>query len=512
MINMLIVDDEIIIQKGLAKVPWDTVGVHLIKTVSSGAEALKLIKTENIQILFTDIQMPDINGLELLKAAKLLNPEIEGVILTGHSSFTYAKEAVSLQAYDYILKPCNPREVLDIIGKLACRIENRIQKQTLFSHTIYRLQENELMNNLLHFIVDTPVSPNIGEHSFHFPDYLKSSCWFQTGLCSLNEAVPNNIIVSFKASGYDMIALEYNSKKIFLFYSEKNTPVPTEEIKKFFYALKSSFPFENLRLSLGGQVSSLIELPLSFRQAEQVFSLFFSHPQENFLTYGSLQDKLSTKAPESITRELIFHIESCNYTAAAEGLKKLEDYYETAYVLPGYIHAVFIELSIFACNLASQKKEENFSGLTAEQLLMITDSKSLDELISITKSLIFRCIDILNSSCDLPPSNLAQQCRDYIKENYDKEINLAKAAQTLHVNADYLGRLLKKEFGLSFGQILANIRLEKACSLLADINLPISEISLTVGFKDFRHFGQMFKARYKMTPSQYRKTLINRNT
>ena len=66
MVNMLIVDDEIIIQKGLSKIPWHTVQVNLIGTAGSGAEALKIIRSQNIHILFTDIQMPDINGLELI--------------------------------------------------------------------------------------------------------------------------------------------------------------------------------------------------------------------------------------------------------------------------------------------------------------------------------------------------------------------------------------------------------------------------------------------------------------
>ena len=115
MINMLIVDDELLMRRGLSFIPWEKAGVCLIGTASSGMEALEFIKEKKVQILFTDIQMPDINGLELIRAANLLDPSIQSVLLTGHNNFNYAKEAISLHVYDYILKPCDPDEVLSLI-------------------------------------------------------------------------------------------------------------------------------------------------------------------------------------------------------------------------------------------------------------------------------------------------------------------------------------------------------------------------------------------------------------
>ncbi len=149
MINMLIVDDEIVMRRGLSFIPWEKAGVCLAGTASSGMEALEIIKQKDIQILFTDIQMPDINGLELIRAANLLNPSIQSVLLTGHNNFNYAKEAISLHVYDYILKPCDPDEVLEIIGKLAKKIEEETQYKQINQDTISEIQKQTLQNTLL---------------------------------------------------------------------------------------------------------------------------------------------------------------------------------------------------------------------------------------------------------------------------------------------------------------------------------------------------------------------------
>lgn len=512
MVNMLIVDDEIIIQKGLSKIPWHTVQVNLIGTAGSGAEALKIIRSQNIHILFTDIQMPDINGLELIKAAKILNPEIQGVILTGHSNFSYAKEAVSLQVFDYILKPCNPGEVLTIIGRLASKIEAHIKNQALFADTIQKLQENQCQNYLPQLVLSPHPSSILESNPSLLPDNLRNSCWFQVCVTDSQEKLLSCSAATVSEDKKGCYTFSYNSKKIILFYSNRESSLGAEDLKRL-WLNHSCRPEDGIiRIGVGEGVSSLEKLNCSYEQAEIAFSLFFSHRDTDLLFYSDIKSLLCTEIPDSIIKDCLFAIEHCNYNAVSNSLDQLRKFYQTRYILPTHIHIVFIDLCIFACNLAAQKREKSFTGLTAEQLLMITNAKDLAELIFRTEFLFFRCIDILNNSCNMPASKIIQDCQNYIKKYYAQDINLTKAAETLHINPDYLGRLLKKECSLSFGQLLSGVRLEQACRLLSDINIPISEIALSVGFKDFRHFGQVFKSRYQMTPTQYRKMLVNRNS
>ena len=122
------------------------------------------------------------------------------------------------------------------------------------------------------------------------------------------------------------------------------------------------------------------------------------------------------------------------------------------------------------------------------------------------ETFLTHCIDLLTVSPHPSYHHIVQDCLHYIELHYTEEINIIKAAKEIHVNADYLSRVLKKECGCPFLQLLTKYRLEKACSLLSDANLSIGEVSSLTGFKDFRYFGQIFKNEYKMTPTEYRKT------
>ena len=94
----------------------------------------------------------------------------------------------------------------------------------------------------------------------------------------------------------------------------------------------------------------------------------------------------------------------------------------------------------------------------------------------------------------------------FIENNYDKPLTLKDLSNTFSINYSYLSQLFKKMIGQSFAEYLTDIRLKHACQLLSDTNIPISNISVSVGFNDYHYFCNTFKRYYFMTPSQYRNT------
>lgn len=104
--QVLIVDDEEIVCRGLARfVKWDNYGFEVAGTASGGEEALSLLKKKHIDVVFMDIRMPGMTGLELLKILRKEYPDIRSVILSGYSDFSYAQEAIRSGAIDYLTKP-----------------------------------------------------------------------------------------------------------------------------------------------------------------------------------------------------------------------------------------------------------------------------------------------------------------------------------------------------------------------------------------------------------------------
>ena len=108
MFHLIIVDDKKSIRKGLMEfIDWNELGFSVIGDFSSAAEAIRFVESECVDVIMTDIVMPDVNGLELIREVKLINPEIKVIILSAYEKFEYAQEAVRLGAVHYLTKPVN---------------------------------------------------------------------------------------------------------------------------------------------------------------------------------------------------------------------------------------------------------------------------------------------------------------------------------------------------------------------------------------------------------------------
>ena len=118
MYKILIVDDEKMIRMGMKNaIDWMKIGIDEVFTAASGNEALEILKKEEPQIMVTDIQMTEMTGLELIKAAREVVPELRVIVLTGFDNFEYARQSLRLQVQDFFLKPIDEDDLSDAIEK-----------------------------------------------------------------------------------------------------------------------------------------------------------------------------------------------------------------------------------------------------------------------------------------------------------------------------------------------------------------------------------------------------------
>jgi len=117
-IKMLIVDDEIVVRQSCIDIFSEKSDRYEISTVSSGDEALRVLKSEKYDVILTDLKMPGMPGLELVKCVKKGYPDCAVVVITGYSTVNTAVEAMKLGADDFIPKPFTPEEVFTAVEKL----------------------------------------------------------------------------------------------------------------------------------------------------------------------------------------------------------------------------------------------------------------------------------------------------------------------------------------------------------------------------------------------------------
>ena len=116
MYTVLLVDDEVPILDSLSFcIDWNQFGVSTLLTASDGIHALQLMSNQEVHIVITDIKMPNMDGLSLLKEIRNTYPDTRCVLLTAYSEFEYAKAAIKLGVENYILKPINCKELEDTI-------------------------------------------------------------------------------------------------------------------------------------------------------------------------------------------------------------------------------------------------------------------------------------------------------------------------------------------------------------------------------------------------------------
>lgn len=141
MYRLLIVDDERIIRQGLSMLPWEENNIKLVEVLKNGIEAEEWIDSHEVDILLTDIRMPGITGIDLAKIALQNYPNAKVILLTGYGEFEYAKEAISLGVFDYILKPSTPEQIMCCVNRACEKFEQETTQKLKMEQLESRIQD-----------------------------------------------------------------------------------------------------------------------------------------------------------------------------------------------------------------------------------------------------------------------------------------------------------------------------------------------------------------------------------
>lgn len=239
MYKVMIVDDEPLVRQGIKNsVNWDNHGVEQILEAGDGKRALELYHEAYVDIIITDIRMPRMNGLELIKNLKLEKREPILIVLSGYSDFTYLQEAIRMEVTDYLLKPLDPEELNQIIGTAVSRIRMNRQGKALVRDGINLLRENTFMrmmegniqkNELKEKLKHLQIEINKGNYRISIfklhpdPEIPKADLSIITYACA---NVCNELM---KEKGYGL-SFSYEESKVILLY---DTGKKLSEIEEF---------------------------------------------------------------------------------------------------------------------------------------------------------------------------------------------------------------------------------------------------------------------------------------
>lgn len=154
--RVLIADDETIIREGIiGAVDWQGLGMKVSAEAEDGEEALERALEHSVHIMLVDLNMPIMNGISVIKHVKEQLPQCKIIIITGHDEFTYAQQALRLSVCDYILKPANPQQLMEILKKVGEELEADIQQEEYLDMASNQISQNldllreQLLSNIM---------------------------------------------------------------------------------------------------------------------------------------------------------------------------------------------------------------------------------------------------------------------------------------------------------------------------------------------------------------------------
>ncbi|MCD9022098.1 response regulator [Cohnella silvisoli] len=529
MIKVLIVDDEYLVRERLKQVvDWNELGYEIAGEAANGEDALMMLEHIPVQLAIVDINMPIIDGLEFAQAVQDRYPDVKIIILTGYSSFDYAKSALKAGVSDYLLKPINMDELLQVLKRLHERIEADRQQKHLNVHLQQSLVESDsiLKRKFIQSYLEGTAAGTAKDKFLIYCPQMRDGPLFVIAISidrtigAGSESKPlwkrfavsnifNEIFVEGGVKPFEMTYDEEN-RIVMIINVHANDGVNAElgfMLKTCQNAIRAVNGFLKFTVTagVGSVVESIADAAASYREAVAACKHKTIYGGDRIIRYDTLPDMKVSDDLSYIREDMIIKLRLGNATALEAELHKrlhtIVEHKQSIDKLYLTLYELIVTLNIFAA--------ENKVDLSPS-ISQINPARLVDELETIEE--IERWIqdtyrNVLLQASNLKqstPAKLVEKAKQYIDLNYaNAELDLTEIAGSIFVNPSYLSRIFKHESGYSVVEYLTKCRMEKAKTLMEQGCKNLYFIAETVGYKDTHYFSKRFKKHYSISPSQF---------
>lgn len=517
--TLLIVDDEYYLVRGLKnRVCWAECGIDTVLEAYSAEQALQVYQENQVDILLADVEMPRENGLSLIRKVIEKGYDSINILLTGHADFNYAKEAIQLKVFDYLVKPIETGQLVLVITRAAEELERRRQseraaKQLRREHFWQLLYSGELPPDadLVQEHLEIAELDDISVEDHFFYSYLmvkrsklgvsdptspdaapamqadirglltEDSCAAaadRRGYMISTRVVPNvtrEMLHERCEKLVDMLG-NMHPDHSFVLYTFSEAPLLAAP-----YACELLSQYAMRILTTGNQVVSITNPALRDRMAEERNTLLI--PTQTWREW----------LLEGRTDDILFQIRGL--------LERRNTVYSAR-----YLSVIFYGLLDLIISVFSEQKRS-----AGEMLSEASHSSDFAKAASSPESLFHWAENLLKEADvslrkEKEAGSLMEQVRDYIREHFsDPEMDRAHIASSVHISPDYLSYLFHKETGGVLSSYIAEQRISAAKELLLSTDLTLEEIGERCGFTNSTYFHRQFKKITGSTPSVYRK-------
>lgn len=524
-LKVMIVDDEELARKMLAaSIDWSAFHMELAAEAVSGLDALSLMEEQVPDILFTDIKMPYMDGMELCRLVTKRYPHIKIVILTAFKDFEYAHECIRLGVSHFLLKPIDRTALKQTVLELYEQIESEKKQWLEFDHIKQMLEKNYAFireSFLVEFCENSALPEAAGKQmSFYYPDgvpeYIQVTLLasHSTHIADLSEEEHilqdmknREFIKNYLRNMPDIEVLADSKHHLMLFsYSAYIQMEPLcEQIQR---SIRQTLGYDIL-FGIGNSYCDFYRMADSYSEALEALK-FSLCTQRSIIIY---QNDLHVQAsawhpPQTLIEDIKFYIKAGMTDTVQKQLSEL--YQNDAGNVLSLEHARILSMTLLAsaANVANDigLSVSDLSSANGDSYIHILLEPTCQGLKEQTTSFLVRLTREIEA-CRVNKSNtVLWEIIQYIqKEVANPKLSLGYVADAFHMNDSYLSRIFKKELGFNFSKYLNRLRMERAIELLNTTDLKAYQIAEAVGIPDAYYFSNCFKKYTGQSVRDYRK-------
>ncbi len=536
MINILLVDDEPFMLDMLRDLlDWESAGAVIKATAHNGLQALGVLKTEQIDVVFTDIKMPVMDGFEFIANAMIEHVNLQFVVLSAYNDFHMVEKAFKLGTVDYALKSeITIEQVSDILSRCRERIEKRLDEleqkrnqQLTVSALIQKLGNLEqfiqstrqamqgiLLNNAIDQGTDWKTLINQCEKiGFTIPtdpillmllridDYerLLHSVWekqahlWDFAVCNVLEEIllEYEQTLFFKRSYGEYIIVMNKAPHI----------NAVSSIRNIFHTIKQNMNVYMCMNIIGGMnsIKSKGKRTLSemYKQASLALERFFYLGKEELLAYDLVCSSFNDTS-EYTDKQRLFR--SCLQSRKIEGLQdNITQFLITANEPLALVRDCFSKYHIY---LEEYLETTGINPLIFDKLsyytVYLNKYGTYNEYNQWLKEIVSLCIQN-----EFNNMTLVKRAKKYILTNYETDLTLSSLSEAMGVNASYMSTVFSKEEGMVFTEFLNRTRIAASIELMSSYNYKLYELAFKCGYNNVEHFSRVFKKVMGKSPRSY---------
>ncbi|MGG4045930.1 response regulator [Paenibacillus favisporus] len=517
----ILVDDEPIILRSLkAAIPWEELGIEVAGEAKNGEGALDLVREHAPDIIISDIRMPGMDGITLMKEVLTENPGRIFIVISGYGEFEYAREALRQGAFDYLLKPIDHDELTEMLKRAAARLDaRRADDRLLHSVQVLSVMARERMYAEWIEGNDRPRGPLAWLESHELDeDYFMavvqldhyhqlSERWSMAEKRLWLFAV-RNILEEWSQQYGCLAVFPFHSGEWIVLFPDALQP---RKITLGHDLIDRIRTYSKLKCSVGlsRTTQGIHQLSRAYDGAARALYQRFYSEQEGVFADTEHEDMAGhpdLKYPKHLESQLLDAIRTLDTGRLNACWDELKGYLEEqAYPKEG-TERLLIELTIVLCRQLEQGNppmDWRLDGLIHE----LHDQGSLHDAIALLKeAFAVQMTDHLKSQHREDGPTVVEKAKQYISNHYHQDLSIEEVAEVADLSISHFCTLFKQVSGYTFLEYLTECRMDKAKYMLSHTSVKVYQIAPLVGYQDPKYFTQVFKKATGQTPTEYRES------